>query len=69
MQGRYALIDTGLNEIVNVIVWDPDTSAWQPPGGSIMVMIDDGWGFGPGDLYDPITGGFERAVSIEEVAE
>jgi hypothetical protein len=34
-----------------------------------MVMIDDGWGFGPGDLYDPITGGFERAVSIEEVTE
>lgn len=36
----YAIIENGL--VVNVVVWDGDASAWQPPDGTIAVPVPEG---------------------------
>lgn len=57
---RYALIRDGI--VIQVIKWD-GTDRWSPPEDVSLVMVDDGWGFGVGDLY--IDGVFYRPVKPE----
>jgi hypothetical protein len=37
---NYALIENGL--VVNVVVWDGDTSSWSVPDGQAAVLLKDG---------------------------
>jgi hypothetical protein len=57
MVNRYALIKDGV--VVNVVAWD-GTDRWTPPEDVELVLLDDGWGFGVGDLY--IDGAFYRPI-------
>ncbi|RPI66253.1 MAG: hypothetical protein EHM43_11670 [Ignavibacteriae bacterium] len=62
---RYALIK---GEVVdNVVLWDGDETRWTPPQDVTLVMVDDGWGFGVGDLY--IDGVFYRPVPPEPTVD
>lgn len=47
---NYAIVANGV--VVNIIVWDGDTSTWQPPQGSTAVAIPDGTFVNIGYLYD-----------------
>ena len=58
---RYALIKN--EQVDNVVAWDGDTTKWQAPEDVTLVMVDEGWGFGVGDLY--IGGEFFRPVPPE----
>lgn len=57
---RYALIRDGV--VVQVVKWD-GSDRWTPPEDVEMVVVDDGFGFGAGDLY--IDGQFYRPVTPE----
>lgn len=57
---RYALIKAGV--VTNVIMWD-GSDRWTPPADVEMILVDDGWGFGPGDLY--VNGEFYRPLPPE----
>lgn len=64
---RYALIkqnqsDPSIGDVVNVCIWDGDTKRWQPPEDVDLVKVDEGWGFGTGDIYEYATGDFYRVV-------
>jgi hypothetical protein len=37
MSNRYALVENGV--VVNVILWDGDTEAWQPPEGATAELL------------------------------
>ena len=58
MVNRYALIENEI--VVNVILWN-GTNEWTPPENVTLVLVDEGWGFGVGDLY--IDGVFYRPVA------
>jgi hypothetical protein len=62
---RYALIKGEL--VDNVVLWDGDTERWRPPSDVTLVLVDDGWGFGVGDLY--IDGVFYRPVPPEPTVD
>lgn len=55
MNQNYCLIDTSTNIVINVVWWNGDTNAWQPPEGTIAIQSDTA---GIGWLYDPATGTF-----------
>ena len=57
---RYALIKN--DTVSNVVLWD-GSDKWTPPEDVTLVMVDEGWGFGVGDLY--IDGVFYRPVPPE----
>lgn len=64
---RYALIDAnGL--VTNVVRWD-GSDRWSPPDGVTLVLLDEGWGFGPGDEYDFQTGEFYRPLPPEPTVD
>jgi len=81
MTNNYALIkqnqsDPSIGDVVNVCVWDgnrydPETkTGWNPPEDVDLVMVDAGWGFGTGDIYEYATGDFYRIVAPnDEVIE
>jgi len=54
--GRWAVVRTADNVVVNVIEWD-GVRPYTPPAGTQLV---DGTGkdVGPGWVYDPATGDF-----------
>lgn len=56
MMGRWAVVRTADNLVVNVIEWD-GVAPYTPPAGTFLV---DGTGkdVGPGYSYDPATGQF-----------
>lgn len=60
---RYGLIKDGV--VDNVVEWDGDTNKWQPPADIELVLMDEGEGFGVGDLYT--NGVFERPHYDAEV--
>ena len=35
--GKYKLIKTTTNEVVNIVMWSGDTNEWQPPDGHYCV--------------------------------
>jgi hypothetical protein len=57
---RYALIKQDV--VVQVCYWD-GTDRWTPPEDVTLVLIDEGWGFGVGDIYE--NGQFYRPVTPE----
>lgn len=63
---RYALIKNGI--VTNVVLWDGDEKRWQPPEDVDAVVVDDGWGFGCGDIYEYATGDFYRVVTDNDGA-
>lgn len=56
MLGRWALVRTADNMVVNVIEWDGVTP-YTPPA-DVTVVNCDGKVAGPGFTYDPATGDF-----------
>lgn len=58
---RYALIKAGV--VTNVIMWDGDTDRWQAPEDVELILVDEGWGIAPGDLYE--NGEFYRPLPPE----
>lgn len=53
VESVYALVEDGI--VINTIIWDGDSSSWQPPSGQVTVPVSDdeqvvsiGW------LYDGI---------------
>lgn len=50
----YAVIDTQTNVVVNMVLWNPE-STWQPPEGTYLIQSDIAK---IGDTYDPATGQF-----------
>lgn len=50
---RWALVVGGVVE--NVIIWDGDTSRWQPPSGSEVIAIAEGQACSIGWTYDGNT--------------
>lgn len=61
---RYAVIHS--DTVVNVVLWD-GTDRWTPPAEATLVLIDEGWGFGVGDIYDGV--GFHRRVTPEPTVD
>ena len=57
---RYALIKNGT--VANVVIWD-GSDRWTPPADVELILVDEGWGFGPGDLY--VDGEFLRPLPPE----
>lgn len=55
MNQNYAIIDNITNIVINIVLWDGDTSVWQPPEGTFAIQTDVA---GPGWIYDPATGTF-----------
>jgi hypothetical protein len=41
MEKRYAIIDENGGWLVNVVVWDGNTSKWRPPTGTRAVPINE----------------------------
>jgi hypothetical protein len=41
MKNRFAVIDSKHGWIVNIVVWDGDTTKWQPPSGTYAVPLDE----------------------------
>jgi len=37
---KYVIIDQN-NKAVNIVVWDGDTSTWQPPENTTAVLLED----------------------------
>lgn len=37
---NYLVINTGTNICDNIVLWDGDTSTWQPPDGHIALPAD-----------------------------
>lgn len=58
---RYAMVKH--NVVYNVVVWDGDTSKWQPPSDVIMIAND--WA-GPGDWWEESEERFYRALPTNE---
>ena len=50
----YAVIDTQTNVVVNMVLWNPE-STWQPPKGTYLIQSDIAK---IGDTYDRATGQF-----------
>lgn len=48
--GNYAIVEAGI--VTNIIVWDGNVDEWQPPEGSLAVLIPDGEAVGIGYAYD-----------------
>ena len=44
MVNRYAVVKDGV--VVNVCLWDGDTTKWTPPEGAIAVLAESGAGTG-----------------------
>lgn len=57
MELTYALIKN--NKIKNVILWDGNTTTWQPPSDCLAISIAETQ-FGIGDTYDPLTQTFSK---------
>ena len=47
---RYAVVRDGVVE--NLIIWDGGAEGWQPPEGSIAVLIPDDASVSIGGTYD-----------------
>lgn len=58
MISNYAVITEDTNTVVNIIVWDGDTTQWQPPEGQYTVKIEDDVWCNIGAVYDKDTGLF-----------
>lgn len=41
MIDTYAIIDAAHGHLVNTVLWDGDTSKWQPPAGTTAVLLAD----------------------------
>ncbi len=65
MTNRYALIRG--DEVINVVLSDGDTDRWTPPEDVTLIMVDEGWGFGVGDIYE--DGQFYRPVPPEPTVD
>ena len=39
MSDKYAIIDEAAGHLVNVVLWDGDTSKWQPPTGTRAELL------------------------------
>jgi hypothetical protein len=53
VESVYALVEDGM--VINTIVWDGDSSSWQPPPGQVTVRVsDDEQVVSVGWLYDGI---------------
>lgn len=55
---KYALIEN--NVVTNIVLWDGDTSKWQPPHNAIVIKtnlayIGDWWEESEGIFYRPIV--------------
>ena len=50
---NYAIVIDGL--VVNTVVWDGDLDTWQPPEGSVAVLLPDDLPVGTGWSYDGTT--------------
>jgi hypothetical protein len=50
---RWALVVGGVVE--NIIIWDGDTSRWQPPAGAQVVAVAAGQACSIGWTYDGST--------------
>lgn len=48
---RYALVD-GAQLVVNVILWDGNTSTWEAPAGTTAHLLPDDSLVGPGWTFD-----------------
>jgi hypothetical protein len=38
---NYAILDKDGGWLVNVVVWDGDTSKWNPPDGTIAILANE----------------------------
>ena len=47
---RYAMVENGV--VTNVIIWDGNAEAWQPPAGSAVNLLTDDSPVGPGWTFD-----------------
>lgn len=50
---NYAIVADGT--VVNTVVWDGDLATWQPPDGSVAVLLPDNLPVGTGWSYDGTT--------------
>lgn len=50
MTSRYAIVENGV--VTNVILWDGDSSIWQPPAGAIANLLPNGSPVGPDYTFD-----------------
>lgn len=41
MTEKYALLDSSAGHLVNTILWDGDTTKWQPPAGVTAVKLGE----------------------------
>jgi hypothetical protein len=41
MTEKYAILDQAAGHLINVVLWDGDTSKWQPPAGTSAVRLAD----------------------------
>lgn len=48
--GRYAIVENGT--VVNVVIWDGDTTVWQPPKGTTANLLPDDSPVSPGWTFD-----------------
>ena len=55
---NYAVITISGNKVVNIIVWDGDTSQWGPGKGHSTVKLKPGMWCDIGAIYDKDTGIF-----------
>lgn len=38
---NYAIIDKNGGWLLNIVVWDGDTSKWNPPDGAIAILANE----------------------------
>lgn len=41
MNEKYAILDQANGHLVNTVLWDGDTSKWQPPTGTTAIRLAD----------------------------
>jgi hypothetical protein len=47
---NYAIIENGV--VSNVVIWDGNTEAWQPPSGCTVAVVQEGQAVSIGWTYD-----------------
>jgi hypothetical protein len=40
MEDKYVVLDSN-NKAINLIVWNGDTTVWQPPTGTTVIRLED----------------------------